>query len=144
MKIHYGDVFDSWDEKSPLFITTNSFIKKDFSLVMGKGIAKTVRDRYVGIDLDLGLQIEHLHKYGLVQSSDNFPNIWAFQVKYHFKSDADLDLIRYSTELLCNFAKEYKKEISLNYPGIGNGRRTEEEVSSIISCLPDNVNVWRL
>lgn len=142
MKICKGDLFESKDTFK--LITTNAFIKKDGTLVMGAGAAKFARDSFSGIDLQFGNLIT-MHptpeKYGVIISN----KFGAFQVKYHFKDLADLELIKNSCEKLKVLAIAMPlKTFSINFPGIGNGKRTYEEVLSVIeSCeLPDNITFW--
>lgn len=64
-----------------------------------------------------------------------------FQVKYDFRSAADLDLIRWAASKLGYEARHAPdKEFHINYPGVGNGHLTRAAVEPIISPqLPDNV-----
>ena len=103
------------------------------------GIAKQVRDRWHGVDVKLGSQIEHMGKYGLIVGK----KLGIFQVKRFYGDSASLELIDYSTSMLYDFATCHSdKRIDLNYPGIGNGKLEKSEVEPIISVLPDNVHVW--
>ena len=145
MKQMFGNMWDEYNGKDVFVVTTNSFIKSNGELVMGRGAAKVARDRFQ-IALALGTLIHSkcgsLGRYGFLGVSR--ANLAAFQVKYHFKSPASLELIGHSTAMLSEFALENPSLIiHLNYPGIGNGGLPIEEVAPIISTLPDNVNVWR-
>ena len=124
--------------------TGNSYVKQNGALVMGRGAAKQVRDRYLGIDFDLGKQIDHLGTYGLCMSRDVLPSLGAFQVKYSAFDKANLELIRYSANTLRQYCDlmERRYPVFMNFPGIGNGQLTREEVWPQISDLPDNVFVW--
>lgn len=138
-----GNMWDQWQESSLFLITTNSTVKKNGRLVMGRGIAQQARDKFPGLDLALGKQIEY-SKYGLLISLD-WPRkkLGCFQVKYNWYDKADLDLIKHSTEMLLGFIKTSKpKLVSLNFPGIGYGGFSRDLVLPIISVLPDCVPVW--
>jgi len=128
--------------KTMVMFTGNSFIKRNGALVMGRGAAQQVRDQYPGIDADFGVQINHLGFYGLLKSRQVQPNIGVFQVKYSAFEDANLELIRHSTELLRLYAEEECIPIYMNFPGIGNGGLTVSEVWPIICNLPDNVFIY--
>ena len=60
------------------------------------------------------------------------------------KQPADLDLIQYSTNLLGQIAMHHpNKIILLNYPGIGNGKLSQELVRPILEQLPNNVWIYK-
>jgi len=112
---------------------------------MGRGAAKQVRDLYPGIDKEFGSKIKELEDrwhYGLILLPDR--NIGVFQVKYQWYDKAKLDLIEQSVKKLkymALYSAQY--EIHMNYPGIGNGQLSEEEVYPLIKGLPDNVVIWK-
>ncbi len=147
-KFTTGNMLDHLNECDYACITTNSFVKKDGRLVMGRGIAKQVRDAFPDIDLDFGKNIkEHyanLGAYNIIDSSI-YPKILAFQVKYHWADKADIDLIIGSViRLSGRAAANSDKTFFLNYPGIGNGRLAISDVEFLINILPENVTVWTL
>lgn len=147
-KYEYGDMFSVWNEADVFMITTNSTLKKNGALVMGAGIAKQIRDRFKGIDRVIGAMIKntvgHMGLYGILLGDwKNKKKLGLFQVKYDWSSEADLKIIRYSTEQLKIFAEEHPEiNIHLNYPGIGNGKLDKLDVEKVISVLPDNVTIW--
>lgn len=140
----YGDMWSAWEAADLFLITTNSYIKKNGALVMGRGIARQARDRFVGLDVALGRSIEHLSEYYLLVSKD-WPRkkLGAFQVKRHYKDKADVELIERATWSLINWMRGKDVQVHLNCPGVGNGGLGVKEVGSIIARLPDNVYVWR-
>jgi hypothetical protein len=124
------------------FVTTNSYLKKDLRLVMGRGAAKELKTISPDIDSIFGNIINttcgHLGVYGIIKH-----NLYgAFQVKYHFMDKADPELIKYSTILLSAEAGKTDQIIHLNYPGIGNGKLSKEIVRPLLDILPDNVHIW--
>lgn len=151
--------------------TTNATINTDTGgLVMGRGHAKQVRDRYRAVDKKLAHAIrksviervatvgegdisirlgERYVLYGdyyLIVSS-HWPRVklGAFQVKRSFSERADLDLISKSTMKLLEFIKANDvQRVDLPFPGIGNGKLSEAQVAPILEILPDNVRVWIL
>lgn len=163
MKLRKGDIWEvhddpSTDSRTNFLVTTNSCLKKGGALVMGAGFAKEVRDRHPGggpnnipaIDQVAGEAVRwsvgHLGHYGTVWLRDSYYRQWAlFQVKRHFKEDADPNLITFSAARLKAVAESLPDEtFHLNFPGIGNGRLRREDVLPLLQGLPDNVHVWEL
>jgi len=142
-----GNMLNHLDECDEAFITTNSMVRKDGRLVMGRGIAQQARDSLVDIDLDFGHLIQELcgtlGEYHILQST-YYPKVWAFQVKYHWADKASLPLLARSVEELKDFAEQHDFEIFLNFPGIGNGQLNRDDVFPLIAQLPDNVTIWEL
>jgi hypothetical protein len=147
MKIKVGNLFDSTDKY--LFITGNSYVTTKGDLVMGRGAALELATRLPILKSNFGYMIQtgcgHLGRYGLLvcpsyKVGDIGVSRWygVFQVKRHFKSIAELDLIKYSTELLGRI----QEPISINFPGIGYGGLKVEEVFPIIQSLNDNITVY--
>lgn len=143
---------DLWNSKDTLILVTgNSYITKDSKLVMGRGAAKEAVERFPGIDYSIGKMIKdrdaHLQRYGVLidkftTEKLSYQLLGVFQVKYHFKDIADLQLIKYSCDVLSTFVLPWINSVSINFPGIGYGNRTMEEVLPIISHLPDNVTFY--
>lgn len=141
-----GDMWQIYAQTDLFCITTNSTITKDDRLVMGRGIALQARDKLPGVDKYFGEQLKyHTQLYGLIVIENFHPQrIAAFQVKYHWRETADLDLIKFSTDKLNTYITKTKpSRVDLNYPGIGNGKLSEADVFPIIVELPDCVHIWR-
>ena len=129
---------DMWKHTSSVYVvTTNSYIKQNGELVMGRGAAKEAKERYDRIAFDAGEKISHLSKYGFIYLPQY--KVGLFQVKYHWNADAELSLIDYSVYKLTQFADMLCGDIVMNFPGIGNGRLPREDVISLLEILPDNV-----
>ena len=128
------------------FITTNSYLTKDLRLVMGRGAALELKTISPGIDQIFGNIINrtcgHLGVYGLIKIDHALCG--AFQVKHHFRDKADLELIQFGVVLLTAEARNMDQIVHLNYPGIGNGKLSKEEIRPLLNILPDNVHVWEL
>jgi hypothetical protein len=137
---------DSPEDSTVYLITTNSIVKRNGAVVMGRGIAKTLRDTYPGIDKKLGEAITSIgNKYGVVIVQFKNVPIGAFQVKYHYADDADLDLIQYSVHKLSSIANKHKDLIfKCNFPAIGNGHLKYEDVLPLVEQLPNNVLLYRI
>lgn len=138
-----GDMWSVFDEVDYFIVTTNSFVKQNGELVMGRGIAKQVRDKFPGIAAELGQAVkdhsEHLGHYGLVATG----KIGAFQVKFHFKDRASLELIAENLYRFAKYAREHSDiSFAMNFPGIGNGGLAPHWIKPLLDQLPDNVQVW--
>lgn len=144
MLIRKGDMWTIWQEADLFCITTNSYIRSDGALVMGRGIALQTKQRFPGVEFALGKRIRHLGLYGLLVS-EKWPaaKLAAFQVKRHFAHAAELDIIRHSAAMLAEWAEAHPQaQVHLNFPGIGYGRLEYDQVLPIIETLPENVSIW--
>ena len=151
MKRRVGNMFKEVpnDRMQLLFVTGNSTIKRDGGVVMGRGAAKQLRDWIPGIDKALGKKIREAgaQDYNLVlvnyKPLDRLFGL--IQVKHFFGDEAELDLIKTSMSRLKQLALQAPNmQFNCNYPGIGNGHLTFEDVSEVIDdlSLPDNVILW--
>lgn len=135
----FGDLWAYFQRpETTVLITTNGTIKKTGRCVMGKGNARQARDKFPGIDLELGKKIlEH----------GNFPHpllnglIYSFPVKHQWFERADLALIVSSATILDRLARARAEHYIyvLPRPGCKNGQLLWEEVKPVIAFLPDNV-----
>ena len=143
-----GDMLATIRPGDIYLVTTNSFIRKDGALVMGRGAAKQLATMIPNLPFAFGERIldncGHLGEYNIgVLTNVRNESFGAFQVKYHFKDEADLDLIERSVGVLHDLAVGDGRVFHVNYPGIGNGRRNIEDVEPLLESLPDNVCIWR-
>jgi hypothetical protein len=142
-----GDMWNEFGKPNTLFVvTTNSTIKKDGCLVMGRGLAKSVRDRLFGIDAALGKLIQAQRipdDYGLLILDYKGKKVGAFQVKTYYAEAASPALIRKAATKLAAWAGDHPGyTVNINYPGIGCGRLPEEVVRPLLDVLPENVHIW--
>jgi len=152
MKIIIGNLWDELGVADIIFVTTNAQLRADGALVMGRGAAKEAIERFPQLPFNLGKKIPGAMKnrgaYGLVadpESTAGKTRIGAFQVKHHWRDEAELLLIKFSTGCLKRWAERYaEKRFALNFPGIGNGRLKEEDVLPLLATLPDNVFIYKL
>ena len=143
-----GDIFST--RSDVLLVTTNEYIRRDGCLVMGRGAAYTFSMKYSGATREFGdLVTAHAsafpnQPYGIILSPKwKSPVLGIFQVKRHFRDEADLGLIEGSANMLAAYAEIHPNQlIAVNFPGIGNGRLREKDVLPIIEILPRNVEVW--
>jgi hypothetical protein len=151
-----GDMWSVYHESDLFLITTNATLKQNGALAMGRGIARQARDRFPELDLALGQRIQSvcgssvdarrsgLSEYGLLVSP-RWPSakLGAFQVKYHYRQPAKLDLIARSAEALAVWCEAHPQaRVHLNYPGIGNGRLGPVVVWPLVARLPEMVTLW--
>lgn len=120
-------------------ITTNGFVKKDGTAVMGRGCALEARSYIPGIAKLLGAHIQtngNMAGYLL-------PNVIAFPVKHVWYEKADLELIRGSAHWLGHIAAKHPEfSFILPRPGCGNGQLQYCDVKPVlVDLLPDNVYV---
>ena len=124
-------------------VTASSFIlTRQQKLLMERGAALELRQMIPNIEFSFGKMIietcGHLGVYGLLMNG----NYGAAQIKYDFRDKADINLIAFSMAALADKAKANGHTYNINYPGIGNGGLSKEEVKPLLEILPDNVYVW--
>lgn len=136
-----------WDFKADWhFVTTNGYVRKNGTLVMGRGAALEATKKFPGIDLWYGNKVKQYEGnpyYILFGYANKNYSIGLFQVKYRWSDKASIDLIDESSKRLAKLAKKYiDQTFALNFPGIGNGQLAREDVLSFILNLPNNVHVF--
>jgi hypothetical protein len=89
-----------------------------------------------------------LGKYGIIH--EYIPTSYKeqvcglFQVKYHYKDSAVLDLVKYSVEMLNELLNSSLsgKKVSVNFPAIGYGRLSLSDVLPVVQELSDSVTLY--
>lgn len=122
-------------------ITANSTTRKDGALVMGRGNALAAAKKYPWVPYLAGHLIRnHVDAYNVLFLPKN---LGLFQVKYHWRDEARLDLITLSAQLLSRVAATNEGIVyCLPFPGIGNGRLSKEDVLPILEeVFEDNNNI---
>jgi len=153
MQLRKGDMFQH--KADVLLVTANSYVTHNGVLVMGRGAAKQANDLYqcaehFGWLVNDTIGHKARQRYGVIMGDPGCYNpecpywLGIFQVKYHWRDEADLKLIEYSALKLTQLAIPDEFKISLNFPGIGNGRLRREDVLPLLEGLPGNVTVWEL
>ena len=146
MILQKGNMWSAFPNSDCFLITTNSFIKRNRSAVLGRGIALEATKRFPELPHLAGqamsTRTSHLGEYGVIGRVCG--NIGIFQVKHHWGEPAKLDLIKRSCDHLIRKLDTVTSSfrVDLNFPGIGNGKLAYNDVLPIVSQLPDNVNVW--
>lgn len=147
MKIVKGllDYTQIWKYPDVFLFTGNPVIKKDGSIVMGRGAAKMVRDAYNHVPYELSKQIQSNPASNLAWATirkEQF--IGWFKVKDHWKEPANPFIIQESVNQLNIFAESTTStRFHMNYPGIGNGRLAVSAVEDIVKELSDNVFLYK-
>lgn len=145
-----GNIFD-YPQEYLKIVTTNGYVKKNGELVMGRGAALAAKNKYPDLPMLAGNLIRQYptkeysflyFKYGFVY--EQFCDIGLFQVKYYWQDEADLDLIVFSVEQLRRFATLFSRKMVMNFPAIGNGGRTKEEILPLLAPLPDTITICEL
>ncbi len=139
MKEVFGNL---WEFDGIIAITTNGFVKRDGTCVMGRGCARQAAVRFPELPGKLASRIsaEGNHVF-------NFPEyrLITFPVKHNWWEAADLDLIERSARELLKIieVKKIKEAIYLPRPGCGNGRLKWEEVKKFLSPIlkPDQFHI---
>jgi hypothetical protein len=131
MKEVFGNL---WEFDGTIAITTNGFVKRDRTCVMGRGCAREAAARFPNLPSDLGRRIrsEGSHVF-------HFPEhrLITFPVKHNWWEAADPGLIERSARELLKIieVKKIKEAVYLPRPGCGNGRLKWEDVKKILSPI---------
>jgi hypothetical protein len=152
MLLRKGNLFQTFEPDKYLYVVTgNSVVRKNGSLVMGKGSALELKNRVLGIDHEFGQIVSCFNKsnldYCFVLGSDKKYFYGLLQTKRNWKDKSDLELISKSLSCLNHHACKNKTLlIKVSFPGIGCGGLTSErsEILNMLQKLPDNVEVWEL
>jgi hypothetical protein len=130
MKEVFGDL---WEFDGINAITTNGFVKRDRTCVMGRGCARQAAVKFPELPRKLASSIsaEGNHVF-------YFPEhrLITFPVKHYWWEPADSGLIERSARELLKIIEVKKiKEAVYLPPGCGNGRLKWEDVKKILSPI---------
>lgn len=147
-----GDMWSAYGRVDHFLVTTNSYIKKDGSLCMGTGIAKQAADRYREVPIEAGRLLrellgfkpgENTDPYHLIRQVAPTCKVGIFQTKFHYRNPSSMALVAASADALARLAVIHAhRSFALNFPGIGHGGLPRDVVLSLLSSLPDNVEIW--
>lgn len=137
-----GNLWDYYDKGYTICITTNGTIKKDGSVVMGRGCALEAKNRFPLLPKKLGECLTFDYKTDVYNVPFYFIeyNIVTFPVKDNWYETAKLDLIYHSCVWLKHILDTHDiKKIVLPRPGCGNGKLDwEKEVKPVIKDILDD------
>jgi hypothetical protein len=134
MKELIEDIFARVNDKSTaICITTNGMIKKDGKLVMGAGVARLAKDRFIGCDEVLGALVKV--RGNIVQQFWNNPCLVSFPTKGNWQDLSTLNRIEQSTIQLLEWSNRNPvyKTIILPQPGTMNGGLQWQDVRPILT-----------
>ncbi len=145
-----GNYWEAFDESDLFCFTSNGVVKQNGSLVMGAGTAKSVRDRFKGIDKVFGEKAKQYHcfppnkyLYFLITVELEGKLIGALQTKVDYKSFSNITLIQQSLICVAKYVKEHElKSVHMPYPGIGCGKLDKSAVAPMLERLPDTITIW--
>lgn len=126
-------------EHEAMCVTTNGIIKNNGEAVMGRGIAKSVNDRY---KVSYALA-RHLREHGNTPCDlgihDGF-HVLSFPTKHDWRNDSSIQLIGQSAERLMALADSLGLEkIYLTKPGCANGHLDWElQVRPVLEGILDD------
>jgi len=146
MKVKTGNIFGIWNKlncgmtngkKAIVCVTTNGFVKKDGTCVMGKGTAKLFAGAISELPKELGYLISKLGNN--VYYFEKF-HLVSFPVKHNwFDKQADMELIKKSCNQLMKIVNEEKFDyVFLPKPGCGCGNLEWGKVKKEIEPLLDD------
>lgn len=149
MKLRVGNIFRSTDQV--VLITASSEINGG-RLEFGTDLLKRLleisptADAYFAkcVQAKCAGQPAYPYEYNMLVDNRGaaFKFFGLFQTKYYFNDLANIDLIKRSCTTLTNWVKTERIPVSLNFPGIGGGGLTMDQIVPIIAELPDNVTIW--
>lgn len=158
MILEKGDMWDVFDQTELFLITTNPIRRNDGAVVMGRGIAKQAKDRFPRLPYDFGNCLRFMEYPGYTPEQMRYTGlidryggtmVGYFMVKDHWREPAKLSIIEKSVDYLLGSmivrdgsGRLSNARIDLNFPGIGNGKLTREDVLPLLERLPDNVHIW--
>lgn len=146
-----GNMLSAYGRPNSFFVvTTNALVRRNGALVMGRGAAKTFRDKFPGLDLECGKLVSEFadenNVYGFLPVLSDFG---LFQVKVAYQTPARFYLVELSAKMLKSHVMQYPElTFHINYPGIGNGKLEKTKVKRLLIEIGwqklDNLCVWSL
>ena len=121
-------------------ITTNGTITNAGRGVMGKGVARDAKQRYLGVEGKLGRMLaQHGNHVCLLVEPPEIPLI-AMPVKHEWHERADYDLIRRSAGELVELVDQHPEwtTVVMPRPGCGNGKLYWANVEKVIRPVLDD------
>lgn len=141
MILERGDMWSAFG-RGVFMITTNPIRRKDGAVVMGRGIALEAKTRFPSLPYDFGDALERSPTPIGYIGDYNGTSVYWFMVKDHWRNPASLEIIKDSVEMLDYYYGFTDERVDLNFPGIGNGHLSREEVLPLLQSLPNNIHIW--
>lgn len=139
MKIKKENILDSKKQYDAICVTTNGVVKANGRLVMGAGVAKAFRDKFPGLDLELGRKVKEYGNIPFVVYRQGTA-IVSFPTKHNWKHKSDIGLIINSARSLSKIASaRFWTQIAIPAPGCGKGGLDwETQVKPSIEAILDD------
>jgi hypothetical protein len=141
------DYSKPWALPDVYLFTGNPIIRNDGAIVMGRGAAKQVRDTYTRVPYILADKINrdpNRSIYWATISKSKEQHIGWFKVKEHWQHEAKPHLVQQSVNALMRIAiKHSQYKYHINYPAIGNGKLSADDIAPMLISLPNNVIIYK-
>ena len=143
-----GDLWDELPRADVILVTTNATLNARNELVMGRGAALEAKQRFPRLPYWFGACLIERHVAGKLYGvmgigyhDGSHALLGAFQVKYHWRDAARLEIVAFSAGQLTKIATTFSR-IALNCPAVGNGRLAAADVLPILEPLPSHVIIY--
>lgn len=145
-------ITDLWDVQADVtVITTNGFVKKDGTAVMGRGSAAEAARRWPDIRARVGRHLRekgnHVAYLGAATFDDHEYQLVTMPVKHNWWDAADLALIVQSARELVALTDSFGwTSVVTGRPGCGNGRLDWAQVGPVLEAIWDDrftVVTWK-
>ena len=147
-----GNLWDEWGRASLVLFTSNSSVKRNGCLVMGRGSAQEAQ-RYVpdfaqaaGSWLQVTKRVGNIYGlflYGTDASGTSV--LGAFQTKHDWRTPSTVGIIASSVRHLCALLVAHPQQfpsVAMPFPGIGAGGLSRETVLPVLEPLPPQVRIY--
>ena len=133
-----GNIFQYIGKADAVCVTTNGVLKKDGSLVMGKGIALAFAKKYPRLPSILGGHVNRFGNRAFRVKEDNI-DIVSFPTKNNWRDTSDISLIKKSAKEIVEMADKFNwNKIILPRPGCSNGQLRWKDVKKEIEGILDD------
>lgn len=139
MIISKQNIFENSFHYDAICVPTSGTVTASNKLVMGVGITKKFKDKYPGLDLELGEKIKIYGNIPFLVYKSKQPII-SFPISDNYKEKANLEIIKKSAQSLVKIASSrYWTKIALPAPGVGTGGLSwSKDVYPVLSRVLDD------
>jgi hypothetical protein len=137
-----GDLWTYADQGAWVAITTNGTVRRDGSLVMGRGVALQAARRYPALPRELGRVVARSGNYVWLMVEYR---LFSYPVKKAFYDGAEFKLIKQSAEQLVSIVEAVNKgglhqidSVYMVRPGCGNGGLHWADVEPVVRPILDD------